>query len=698
MASLLDLASDLINEAKLLPQSDKKLYKLEQVKEIIFHRDTTLLPLVIPEIFELMLDRSVAVRKFLVRLAGDALQVSQDITPEVLSLFSFLIVDGNDKLLESIAGVLSRQYDKISITIALMTPKSTALYQQPNSQQYQQPDPKDLWYQFRSMCGTLIECISAQKSDSLRLQCLKLCEQMVLFALLQSGGSSRQDPRLRQISGAKTVQEISMHHAFINRVELEKEADSLLAKMVLWARRGGSQQAPFSPKILCQLGQTLALLATERPTTLKTVIPSLNYLLQGGASKGEGDVCAQMTAVGRQQLSVGILRLLRIAPKYMSNQGSEHEQLLQLRQAIHVLDDSSSSSSSGTSTSHTNSDSATTAQTSSLSGNSVVALLSGVHSSDPRKRKLEQLAAAAAVQAQQKADSIKQVANNDSLSATTQGIEQNEYGGEESDDDMNLDEETIRRSAVSAVEAHLSAGPGGGGSLDSRNPKRAKIEDMLDHLTGDKDSTPLSPSAAGFSEVTLLPPTASSALAANIPSSSSHPAAVTSLAAELGDFPKNSVGNSLRLVSLLPAGTSGGDGGGARSAAHLQSIPPPVEVYSDLSLGSLAKLINQTIITKRNSSNLQDSYSSIFSHLSMLSSCLELKLAMRMTLSMSARDADQHRAYLQQLSIKAVASGSVSRPSIQHVALLKSRGQHDGMLSSTLPNEKAVPKDVLLPR
>jgi hypothetical protein len=407
--SLLDLASDLINDAKLVSQSDKKLYKLEQVKEIIFHRDTSLIPHLLPGIFELMLDRSVAVRRFLVRLAGESLQITSDVVADVLALLSFLIVDGSEKLLESIADVLSRHYEKLSITIALMNPKVINVYQQSSSSQ--QVDPKDLWYQFRSMCTSLMEYISAQKSDNLRGQCLKLCEQIVLFSVQSStSSSSLPDPRLRQSTGAKTVQEISMHHPFINRVELEKEAESMLAKLVLWARRGGSQQAPFSPMMQCRLAQTLALVATERPMTLKTILPALTFLLQGGQSKG--NICEQMTAVARQQLSVGILRLLRVAPKLLSDQGPEHDQLQQLRKAVTLLEGGSSS------------------QTPALPGNNVITLLSGVHSSDPRKRKLEQMAAAAALKSQQEADALKQETKNEvAIDEKSGTADSHNYGG-----------------------------------------------------------------------------------------------------------------------------------------------------------------------------------------------------------------------------------------------------------------------------
>lgn len=93
-----------------------------------------------------------------------------------------------------------------------------------------------------------------------------------------------------------------------------------------------------------------------------------------------------MSAMGRQQLSVGILRLLRVAPKILSEPWPEQDQLQQLRQAVTLLDGSAGN------------------QVAPLAGSNVITLLSGVHSSDPRKRKLEQMAAAAALKAQQEAD------------------------------------------------------------------------------------------------------------------------------------------------------------------------------------------------------------------------------------------------------------------------------------------------------
>jgi hypothetical protein len=69
-------------------------------------------------------------------------------------------------------------------------------------------------------------------------------------------------------------------------------------------------------------------------------------------------------------------------------------------------------------------------QTPALPGNNVITLLSGVHSSDPRKRKLEQMAAAAALKSQQEADALKQETKNEvAIDEKSGTADSHNYGG-----------------------------------------------------------------------------------------------------------------------------------------------------------------------------------------------------------------------------------------------------------------------------
>jgi hypothetical protein len=367
MASLLDLSFDLINKAKLAQNSQQKLFNLEQVKEIIFYRDKTLIADVIPELFELMLERSVAIRKFLVKVAGDALRHSISLTPHVLPLFSFLIVDGNDKVLQSIAFELANSYDKISIFVATMPPKSINL----TGRQDTAHDPRDLWHQLRSMTNVLVETIASNRSDSLRIQSIKLCENAVLFGLPPSNAPTIKDPRMAKFASGRTLLDIPSTHQFIDRNDVEKEADGILSRLVLWARRGGPQGFPFSQTSLSQLGQTIGVIAAERLSVFRKAIPALLFLIQAKDSISP----VYNNPVARQQLSFLLARIIKAAASQPDPDGV----LKKLQETLNALD-------------RLNPASASTA---------AVVTARDLSSLDPRKRKLEEKAIAAAMLAAQ---------------------------------------------------------------------------------------------------------------------------------------------------------------------------------------------------------------------------------------------------------------------------------------------------------
>ncbi|RYG96819.1 hypothetical protein EON65_53835, partial [archaeon] len=74
MSILRDLAIDIINSAKSTKDVRQKVFQLGQLREIVLHRDKTLLPEFIEEIFQFVVDKSIQLRKFLVTLIGDLLE------------------------------------------------------------------------------------------------------------------------------------------------------------------------------------------------------------------------------------------------------------------------------------------------------------------------------------------------------------------------------------------------------------------------------------------------------------------------------------------------------------------------------------------------------------------------------------------------------------------------------------------------
>lgn len=261
MPSLHDLAIDLMNDAKGAKNVAAKLYNLEQIKEIAFHRDVSILSELAPDIInDFMVERSSVIRKFLVSFAADWLQI--DFTaalPLSLSMFGFLLAsESGDGPMRQISSELTRMYDKIVMHITGLPIKSRN--SGPNV-----ADPKSYWGSLRTIVTRLIDMISSDRSELLRAQSLRLAESMILFGLPAEKLSS--DPRLaksRPQVGDSTkghsAGDIPLHHPFINRNDLEQEAESIFSKMLLWASKGGPQGHPFSPSQMSLLGTIMIMI------------------------------------------------------------------------------------------------------------------------------------------------------------------------------------------------------------------------------------------------------------------------------------------------------------------------------------------------------------------------------------------------------------------------------------------------------
>lgn len=308
MANLRDLAIDLINDAKNGKKASATLYNLEQVKEIVFHRDTTILSELAPDVInDFMVERSTAIRKFLMSFASGWLQRDFPAAlPVTLAMYSFLLAsDSSDGSLKQIAGELTRLYDRAVVHIVGLPIKARAV---------SGADPKSYWGSLRSIVTRLTDMISSDRAEQLRAQSLKLAENMVMFGLPAEQVSL--DPRLARSRAAAaggdgskaSVTNIPLTHPFINRNDLEQEAEALFSKMLLWASKGGPQGHPFTPSQMVLLGTMIANIASLRPKKSSNAATALAVLLTG-----KGNMCAAMTGVERDQLARAIQNLLRAA-------------------------------------------------------------------------------------------------------------------------------------------------------------------------------------------------------------------------------------------------------------------------------------------------------------------------------------------------------------------------------------------------
>lgn len=605
MASLLDLSFDLINKAKLVQNSQQKLFNLEQVKEIIFYRDKTLISQVIPELFELMLERSVAIRKFLVKVAGDALRHSISLTAFVLPLFSFLIVDGNDKVLQSIAFELASCYDKMSIFVATMPTKSIDL----SGKEETGHNSRDLWHQLRSMTNVLVETIASNRSDALRIQSIKLCENVVLFGLPPSNAPTIKDPRMAKFSGGRTLLDIPSNHQFIDRNDVEKEADGILSKLVLWARRGGPQGFPFSQTALSQLGQTIGVIAAERLSVFRKTIPALLFLVQGKDSISP----VYNNPVARQQLSFLLARIIKAA----AGQPDPDGLLKKLQETLNALDKLNPVSATAPS----------------------VVIARDLSSLDPRKRKLEEKAIAAALLAAQ-----NEAANKEQKESDDVPLEDEDYRDEE-DGDIAIDEESIRASALAALDIAESQIQAGHAS------KRIRIEDLVPvNQSAVIQEAPKSPSVP--TPAFAPPPTVVNEY--------------STLASDIGAFPSDA-STSMRLVSIT---TTASD---KSTTSMFQSVGPPCEVFSDLAMGSLSKILYSTLEPTTPPR---------------LRSLLHLQLLLRTTFAMAQKD-----------NILSASAGiSNANSNLLSISILKSRVTSTKFFHDSRLKQIVIPMEVNLPR
>lgn len=322
MSSFGDICFDWLNKAKLASDVQKKLLFVAQIKEIILHRDNGLIPEILPDLLELLLEKHVSLRKVLIKLAGECMLKNISVASVVLEWYAYLVTENNESFLRGIASELGNIYAKLILYIVELPPKTKA----------SMLDPKELWMKFKNLTTKLEESVSLNLSDNTRIQCIKLIEDMILFGIplpLQ-----KLDPRLarsqkqnQSASGGASVTDIPLTHPLVNRNEVEQEAESLFNKCLLWATK--PQTYPFSPVVMANLGQTIASISVSRPKKVATAATVLTFLLQS-------NVCTQMTNDIRDDLYRSCSKLLRISSSHI---GADSENIIgKLREALELLE------------------------------------------------------------------------------------------------------------------------------------------------------------------------------------------------------------------------------------------------------------------------------------------------------------------------------------------------------------------------
>lgn len=333
---LRDLVVDVINTAKNSKDAKTKIFQLEQIREIVLHRQKDLLGEFIAEIFDFMVDKAVVIRKFLVKLSGELFdQDSITTLPHLISLFSYLLSDSNDGVLTFVARELSRLYSKIVLLIVGMSSSQAGV------------DPKALWTSFRALVHKMNDYVSSARSDYLRSACLRLMEEQVLFGIPNNTtvtdprlARKVNDPRLKRTVQSQTsssassssggADDIPLHHAFISKNEIQREAEDLLSRAILWSNKGGPQGYPFTPFLMAVLMQVIASVGTLRPSNGINAAKAITQLISG-----KGNIIQQMDKADLESMARAANRLL-VASSVLN--ADPEGQMQKLRAAINSLD------------------------------------------------------------------------------------------------------------------------------------------------------------------------------------------------------------------------------------------------------------------------------------------------------------------------------------------------------------------------
>jgi len=358
------LVVDLINDVKSTSDAQSKLYLLEQVREICLHRDKVALRDSISDMADFVVEKPMTIRKFIVRFFNEAMNQDIDcVIPHYLTVLQYFINESNDALLTLLAKSFNSYYDSVLLKIVNMSPTAT--------KSSSGLDPPQLWQTFSGLVARFHDFVSSSRSEQLRTHCLKICESVMIFGLPNQQLTATSDPRLARkdprlnrgaavpkpsdsaasaagpsltsssssVAAAQTVEEISLHHPFVSKTEIQRVAEDYFTKVLLWsgnctrrpvvihcspcatvpisslsdtssshahAGKGGPQGYPFPPNLMSSLGQLIANVSSARLKYGTIGAKALVFMIQG-----KGSVADVMTGADREGLARAVHRLIR---------------------------------------------------------------------------------------------------------------------------------------------------------------------------------------------------------------------------------------------------------------------------------------------------------------------------------------------------------------------------------------------------
>lgn len=293
-SSLVDLTIELLNEAKVCSDAKRKLYYLEQIKEIVLFRDVSILVGLIPDIEEFKIERSIRIRKWLIKFFSEAWTKSKQVFSQLLSLYSFYVLDdASDDIIRCIATEFKTVYSQVVAHIVKMP-----------ILQKQELDVKIMWNQIKSISDIIIDFITSSQADTTKVECIKFIESVIQYATPVVETSKTLDPRLKAKKTETVLSEVSsadipLHHPFINRTDIETDASNLFATVILWI----DDTHKFSATVISQLCQSVVAISLARTRYLSTAAIKVLTILE------KMEICRNMPTQSKQELIRSVYKL-----------------------------------------------------------------------------------------------------------------------------------------------------------------------------------------------------------------------------------------------------------------------------------------------------------------------------------------------------------------------------------------------------
>lgn len=305
MSDLFQYCINTLNEAKQATDVKSKILNLEQIKEVIFHRNPDFFPRLLPEVEKFIFETSAELRRYILKFMHDAFVHNSNGIGSYLAVLNCLSdINSNKNTLLIALQLFKQTYESLILCIANFPSSSS---------NGEKADPKILWEIFRSVFAKLSGQITLVQSNDVRNACLQLMETSILFGLPPP--PKIQDPRLARMmrqtgvqSASKTAESIPLNHMIIDRNQLVRDAEDMFMKLILWAGRNGPQENPFDASLMSSVGIILGNIAADRPVKAGDASKAMTSLIQG-----KNSLCSSMAPKERAEIARSIGKLVKVA-------------------------------------------------------------------------------------------------------------------------------------------------------------------------------------------------------------------------------------------------------------------------------------------------------------------------------------------------------------------------------------------------